>query len=36
MIITTEEEYKKSDIEESKGDDFLVFRPWVVKVKSRD
>jgi hypothetical protein len=25
MIITTDKDYKKNEIEESKGDDFLVF-----------
>ena len=36
MIITTEENYQKNEVELSKGDDFIVFRPWVFKVKSKD
>ena len=36
MIITTDKDYQRNEIEQSKGEDFLVFRPFVFKVKSRD
>lgn len=36
MIITTDPNYQKSELEKSKGEDFIVFRPYIFKVKCKD
>lgn len=36
MIISTDKNYLRNDIEISKGEDFIVFCPYIFKVKSKD